>query len=92
MGYLNPGTCSQCGCFDRTKYQGPFGMSQIHSWIFSIGTNFKDLLSWAKCFNGHFGQDQMSANQQISLYLKSIYYLIICYVFYKPNLPRGRNI
>lgn len=31
--------------FDRTKYQGPFGVGPMCFWVFLIGSNFKDLLA-----------------------------------------------
>lgn len=36
--------------FDRTKYQGQFGMKQICSWAFWVGYNFKDFLAWTKVY------------------------------------------
>lgn len=54
VGYLNPGIFSKCECFDRTKYQGSFGMGQVCSWVFWTEPHFKDLLMWTKCFHKFF--------------------------------------
>ena len=51
-----------------------------------------DQISRTFCLSGHFGQNQMSANLQVSLYLRSIYYPIICLYLLQSKLPRGRNI
>lgn len=42
-------------------------MTQISLWMFWDRTNIKDLSAWNRCLPGHFGMDEMSANQMFNI-------------------------
>lgn len=48
MGCWNPGTFSNHGCLDKTKFQGLFGMDQMSPWTLWRGPHVYSL----KMFHG----------------------------------------
>lgn len=48
-------------------FQGTSNVAQISLWMFWDRTNIKDLSAWNRYLPGHFGMDEMSANQMFNI-------------------------